>query len=53
MNRHPNWKLIELFIYVVIVVVSIVILITSNWGGNDSANPNDFGGESHVIVSGE
>lgn len=54
MNRNHNWKLIELFIYVVIVVISVIILITSNWGGgkNETESPN-FGGESHVVVSGD
>jgi hypothetical protein len=53
MNRNHNWKLIELFIYVAIVVISIAVLITTNWdsGKNETESPN-FGGESHVVVSG-
>ena len=40
-------KLIELFTYIVIVVVGIILLITSN------ANVTDKGGSSYVIVSGK
>ena len=42
-NRN---KLIELFIYIVIVVVGIVLLLTG--GADDKASVENAGGESYV-----
>lgn len=44
-NRN---KLIELFIYIVIVVVGIVLLLTG--GVDDKANAENMGGESYAVV---
>ena len=46
-NRN---KLIELFIYIAIVMVGVVLLMTSN--GREKQNDNLFqtGGVSHAIV---
>ena len=43
-NRN---KLIELFIYIVIVVVGIVLLLT---GGDDKTSAENMGGESYAVV---
>ena len=44
-NRN---KLIELFIYIVIVVVGIVLLLTG--GADDKASVENTGGESYAVV---
>ena len=44
-NRN---KLIELFIYIVIVVVGIVLLLTG--GADDNASVENTGGESYAVV---
>ena len=46
-------KLIELFIYVTIVVVGIILLITSNGKSEPSTNISDIGGSAYVAISGE
>ena len=52
MNRHQNWKLIELFIYVAVVIICVAILISTNWGENKNESETvKFGGESHAIIS--
>ena len=47
-NRN---KLIELFIYIVIVVVGIVLLLTG--GEEDKNRAENMGGESYAVVLGE
>lgn len=44
-NRN---KLIELFIYIVIVVVGIVLLLTG--GADDKTSAENMGGESYAVV---
>lgn len=44
-NRN---KLIELFIYIVIVAVGIVLLLTG--GADDKPNAENMGGESYAVV---
>ena len=44
-NRN---KLIELFIYIVIVVVGIVLLLTG--GADDKTSTENMGGESYALV---
>ncbi len=44
-NRN---KLIELFIYIVIVVVGIVLLLTG--GADDKASVENAGGEPYAVV---
>ena len=44
-NRN---KLIELFIYIVIVIVGIVLLLTG--GTDDKASVENTGGESYAVV---
>ena len=44
-NRN---KLIELFIYIVIVVVGIVLLLTG--GAGDKTRAENMGGESYAVV---
>ncbi len=44
-NRN---KLIELFIYIVIVVVGIVLLLTG--GADDKTSTENMGGESYAVV---
>ena len=44
-NRN---KLIELFIYIVIVVVGIVLLLTG--GSDDKTNAENMGSEAYAIV---
>ena len=44
-NRN---KLIELFIYIVIVIVGIVLLLTG-WA-DDKASVENMGGESYAVV---
>ena len=44
-NRH---KLIELFIYIVIVVVGIVLLLTG--GADDKTSAENMRGESYAVV---
>lgn len=44
-NRN---KLIELFIYIVIVVVGIVLLLTG--GADDKTSAENMGGESCAVV---
>ena len=44
-NRN---KLIELFIYIVIVVVDIVLLLTG--GADDKTSAENMGGESYAVV---
>ena len=52
MSRRHNWKLIELFIYVAIVVISVAIFITTNLSGNkNEMEILNNGGESYVVVS--
>lgn len=46
-NRN---KLIELFIYIAIVAVGVVLLITSNGQGEKNDDPFETGGISHAIV---
>ena len=46
-------KLIELFTYIVIVVVGIILLITSNARKEDNKNIHVIGGSAYVIVSGK
>ena len=47
MNR--NKKLMELFVYIVIVVVGIILLFTSNAQGKISRN-SQAGGAYHAII---
>lgn len=44
-NRN---KLIELFIYIVIVVVGIVLLLIG--GADDKTSAENMGGESYAVV---
>ena len=44
-NRN---KLIELFIYIVIVVVGSVLLLTG--GADDKTSAENMGGESYAVV---
>lgn len=44
-------KLIELFIYVAIVVVGIILLITSNAKEDRKNNLMDMGGKAYAVVS--
>lgn len=44
-NRN---KLIELFIYIVIVVVGIILLLTG--GADDKASVENAGGEPYAVV---
>ena len=45
--NHRN-KLIELFIYIVIVVVGIVLLLTG--GADDKTSAENMRGESYAVV---
>lgn len=47
-NRN---KLIELFIYIVLVVVGIVLLLTG--GADNKTSAETMGGKSYAVVLGE
>ncbi len=47
-DMNNRSKLIELFIYIVIVVVGIVLLLTG--GADDKTNAETMGGESYAVV---
>ena len=47
-DMNNRSKLIELFIYIVIVVVGIVLLLTG--GADDKASVENAGGEPYAVV---